>query len=421
MPPAILTGTSVKRESTKLRVAVLFERLGPYHHARLKSAGRRLRATAVEFSNVDLTYAWDPVEGAEGFDRLTLFSGSAAGDLSAKQIIHRVNEALDQLRPQAVAIPGWNDCWSLAALSWCQKHATPAVMMSETTAWDDDRKWWKEAIKRRVVRLCSAGLVGGEAHAEYLGQLGMDRRKIFLGYDVVDNDHFAGGAAKARSEAPAARKRYELPEKYFLASARFIEKKNLIRLVEAYARYRQSAEKSRNENQKSDIWDLVLVGDGALKSTILALRASLRLDNFVHLPGFRQYDELPAHYGLAGVFIHSSTTEQWGLVVNEAMAAGLPVLVSDRCGCAADLVQAGRNGFTFDPHQPELLSDLMARVSADHFPLAEFGSASREIIAKFGAAAFGEGLAGAVESALRKPAPKAGLTEGLLLRMLMAR
>ena len=84
----------------------------------------------------------------------------------------------------------------------------------------------------------------------------------------------------------------------------------------------------------------------------------------VILAGFKQYDELPAYYGLASAFVHASTTEQWGLVVNEAMASGLPVLVSDRCGCAPDLVEDGVNGFTFDPYDVEALAGLMQRVAA---------------------------------------------------------
>ena len=78
-------------------------------------------------------------------------------------------------------------------------------------------------------------------------------------------------------------------------------------------------------------------------------RSALGLDNDVIFPGFIQYDELPAYYGLAKAFIHASTVEQWGLVVNEALAAGLPVLVSERCGCAPDLVREGRERLHLRP------------------------------------------------------------------------
>jgi glycosyltransferase involved in cell wall biosynthesis len=100
--------------------------------------------------------------------------------------------------------------------------------------------------------------------------------------------------------------------------------------------------------------------------------------------GFLQYDELPAYYGLAGAFVHGSHTEQWGLVVNEAMAVGLPVLVSRRCGCAYDLVQEGVNGFPFDPHDVDQLAHLLLRVAGDSAEATRLGAASRQIIRNWG-------------------------------------
>ncbi len=77
------------------------------------------------------------------------------------------------------------------------------------------------------------------------------------------------------------------------------------------------------------------------------------------LPGFKPYDELPVYYALANAFVHASTSEQWGLVVNEAIATGLPVIVSNRCGCAPELVNG--NGFTFDPTNEDELTDAAVR------------------------------------------------------------
>ena len=122
------------------------------------------------------------------------------------------------------------------------------------------------------------------------------------------------------------------------------------------------------------------------------------------LAGFRQYDELPAWYGLASAFVHASTTEQWGLVVNEAMASGLPVLVSNRCGCAPDLVEDGVNGFTFDPYDVEALAGLMQRVAAmTDERRAAMGRAGQRIIAEWGPERFAEGLMQAVEARMRRP------------------
>ena len=142
----------------------------------------------------------------------------------------------------------------------------------------------------------------------------------------------------------------------------------------------------------------------------------------VVLPGFRQYDELPAFYGLAGAFVHASTTEQWGLVVNEAMAAGLPVIVSGRCGCAPDLVRNGVNGFTFDPEDVEELAGLMQRMAAmrDGQRVA-MARAGQRIIADWGPQRFADGLLQAVRAALRRLPPQASRSDQALLWALARR
>jgi 1,2-diacylglycerol 3-alpha-glucosyltransferase len=380
-------------------VAVLFHRLGPYHHARLAATAAKLKVTAVEMSNVDSTYAWDLVSGADDFDRVTLFSTEAVEDVPTDRVVEQVGKTLKRIQPDAVTIPGWHDRCSLAALLWCVKEGVPVVIMSDSTAWDEKRRWWKEWVKSRVLGLCAAGLVAGSAHAAYLEQLGLDGRAIFLGYDVVDNNYFAKKADESRKKKPEYRNRYHLPENYFLASARFVEKKNLIGLLQAYAQYRQLAASGQNGAKNAAIWDLVLVGDGPIKSELCYQITNLGLQDSVLLPGFKQYEELPAYYGLAKAFILASTTDQWGLVVNEAMAAGLPVLVSNRCGCAASLVQNGVNGFTFDPCNISQLSQLMLKISADDFLLSELGDASREIIKNWSCEKFAESLAAACQNA----------------------
>jgi len=128
--------------------------------------------------------------------------------------------------------------------------------------------------------------------------------RIFTGYDVVDNNYFCERASQIRNSrlrpgyggqaASEIRNLYGLPENYFLASARFIEKKNLPRLIRAYAEYREKPELTG-----SAPWDLVLLGDGPLRETLNSQLSTLNLHANVHLPGFKRYDELPVYYALA--------------------------------------------------------------------------------------------------------------------------
>jgi glycosyltransferase involved in cell wall biosynthesis len=263
----------------------------------------------------------------------------------------------------------------------------------------------------------------------------MPRERIFTGYDVVDNHYFARRAAEIRNlnppQADEIRKKYCLPENYFLASARFIPKKNLPRLIRAYAEYRELCRASVSDAERSEAagnppsprlrrtgapWDLVLLGDGPLRQTLNTQLSTLNLQAHVHLPGFKQYDELPIYYAFAKAFVHASTTEQWGLVVNEAVASGLPVIVSDRCGCMPELVNG--NGFTFDPFdEQKLVERLLQMASLSDDERKSLSDASYRISANVAPEHFGEGLEQAARLALNQPR-KGSLLGRTLVRLL---
>lgn len=393
-------------------VAVLWPRFGPYHLARLAAAARLLTQgkctlVGIEVARKDPTYAWDVAEGADGFDRLTLFPSADYGALSPKDIRQRTREALERMTPAAVAVNGWALPEAGAALRWCGSTGTPAIVMSASNEHDQPRQAAKEWLKGQVVRAYDAALVGGSCQRDYLIKLGMPPSRIFVGYDAVDNAYFQSRTPKTKSEVDATRGLHGLPDAYFLACSRFVPKKNLHTLLKAYAAYRDSA---------STPWDLVLCGSGELEDELKGLARALNLRG-IHWPGFVQYADLPIYYALASAFILPSTTEQWGLVVNEAMATGLPVLVSERAGAGYDLVEEGGNGFLFDPYDVGGVADAMLRMSL--LPDAKrqvMGHRSQEIIAQWGPDRFAEGLWSAVQAVPRRVKPR--LVSRLALRAL---
>lgn len=396
-----------------IEIAVLFHRLGPYHHARLYALAARRALRVIEFSTVDNTYAWDTVDAKTQYPVASLFTDSDVNDKPVSDLTHKMQRVLDEWQPRVVAIPGWSSPAALVALAWCARTGTPAILLSDSTVHDEPRARWKEWVKSRIVLLYSSALVAGAPHVEYAAMLGMRRAGIFTGYDVVDNTHFQCGADAARAQEKVERTRLGLPENYFLASNRFIEKKNLPRLLEAYARYAAQA--------GEEAWHLVMLGDGPLKPILSAQAAAMGLTGLVHFPGFKQYEELPIFYGLASAFVHASSSEQWGLVVNEAMASGLPVLVSKRCGCAPDLVKSGMNGFTFDPFDVEDIAGRMLQITQRDCDLAPMGHASREIIRNWTPETFATNLVRAAEVAIATPPPHAGWLDRALLWALMRR
>jgi glycosyltransferase involved in cell wall biosynthesis len=366
----------------------------------------------IEFSSADQVYSWGLAEGG-GFPRLTLFEDSDVATKFPAEVAQRLYMALEKVGPDVVAVPGWSEPGALIAISWCLGSGVPIIMMSDSTVIDAPRRAWGEWAKRRILRLCGAALVAGTPHAAYLTGLGVGPERIFLGYDVVDNEHFANVADSSRLNDSHLRKKYSLPKRYFLASSRFVGKKNLFMLVEAYARYRQDAGDGAR--------GLVILGDGDLRASLVEQISALGLREAVRLPGFMQYDDLPLYYGLAEAFVHASTVEQWGLVVNEAMAAGLPVILSERCGCASDLVEHEGNGYLFDPLDVAGLSNLIGRMAFDGHDREAMGRRSREIIANWNLDRFAHGLGAAARAALTVPRPRASWLDRLLLHVLARR
>lgn len=381
----------------------------PYHEARLRAAAERtaLRLCMVQMTEIDSFRILEQPIQAERFHRRTLFPKTPWSQIDRRDMVRSLNTCLSELRPDVVCINGWSFGGCIAALAWCASHQVPAIMMSESTAIDHPRRWWREAIKRRIVSLCSASLVSGSRHRDYMSELGVSPDSVFTGYGAIDNEHFRAGADAARRAQAQLRASRSLPERYFMACSRFSEKKNLFRLLQAYRQYR--------ERCASPPWSLLIIGEGELKEQLLAVRDQLGLQDQVQFPGPKGYRELPVYYGLASALVHASTTEQWGLVVNEAMAAGLPVIVSERCGCASDLVAHGINGLLFDPYDVDALAEAMIEVADGSADRLAMGRASREIVARWSPERFAESLGSAVEVALGAPPPTRDVIDRLVL------
>ena len=98
------------------------------------------------------------------------------------------------------------------------------------------------------------------------------------------------------------------------------------------------------------------------------------------LAGYKQKEELPLFYALSDVFILPSISEAWGLVVNEAMASGLPIIISDRCGCYPDIVKEGINGYSFNPLNKNELLNIMKNIIEEKYDLEKMGQTSLKII-----------------------------------------
>lgn len=307
----------------------------------------------------------------DGLPITSLFPTADWQSIGKLRLARGVWRKLQELKPSTVLVPGYYTLPGIAAALWAKLHRKRSVLMTETTGHDHARVWWKEFFKRVVMRiLFDYSITGGKAHVRYLRQLGFPQSRIAHCYDVVDNQFYEKETERVRC-IPALRATLQLPPNYFLYVGRLAPEKNIDGLLKAYALYVRSG----------GTWDLVLVGDGPERENLVASSATKGVGNKVHFAGFKKTNESIHYYAFASCFILPSSREPWGLVANEAMASGLPILISNRCGCAEDLVIAGENGFTFNPADGQELSTRMISIGRlDASALAAMGRRSREII-----------------------------------------
>lgn len=370
-------------------LALIFSNCGPYHLARLDGLHKYCtqigwHAVGIELSRFEKEYPWRAEIKGLNFPVIPVIANQPTEQVKFSYLLLQLHSVLSQVNPDVLAISGYANPAMLSALVWCLWHGRPAILLSESKEDDVTRSWWQETFKTQIVKRYKAALVGGQPHKRYLMKLGMAPEAIFLGYDVVGNEVLHPDKIRYLPQA--------VDKPYFLSINRFIPKKNLFFILSSYAAYRHAA--------GTNAWNLVLCGNGELRPQIEQHITELDIQNFVHLPGFLQQDKLLPYFAHASCFVHASIQEQWGLVVNEAMAAALPVLVSNRCGCFEDLVVEGVNGFGFDPENPQQLTDLMLKMSSGEIDLKEMGQAALKHIQKYSPDYFAQGLMQAVEYAL---------------------
>lgn len=232
-------------------------------------------------------------------------------------------------RPDLLVVGGYAVFAEQAALLLAPLLRIPFLLHSETHAVKQRRHSLtaaKRAILPRVLRHAAGALAVGTAAADYLAQHGIphDRTRIFP--NTVDVDAYRTAAEAARNRAETVRARLGLPEHYVLFAGRLVEAKGLPELLSAHERLGDAAP------------PLVVAGTGALAAELAGRPRVFPI-------GFRDRDELVELYALADRCVVPSRDEPWGVVVNEALACGCPVVATDAVGAARDLVRDGVDGW----------------------------------------------------------------------------
>jgi glycosyltransferase involved in cell wall biosynthesis len=341
--------------------------LGPAHIERIRALDcvGGLRCRGVQLASREATRAFELGAGNE--ELFTTLLPGVYERLPRLAILRAARKHILECRPAAIIIDAPADPvqWALGQVA--RRAGAAACTRWAATWWDHPRKRWKEIAKGFVYRGWDAYLVTGERGVEYLRTFGVPQDRIF----VCGNPVAALPIEKARIAAGS-----RIREASFLFVGRFLRLKNLERFASAYRRYREAG----------GSWSLQLVGFGESEP---AVREALSGERLAVFHGHLQQSELIELYLRCGCLVLPSYSENWGLVVSEAMHAGMPVLVSTRSGCYPELVHDGENGFGLDAYDEHQMAMMLARFSA--LPAGErdrMGSRSLAIIEPHSAAAW---------------------------------
>jgi len=279
---------------------------------------------------------------------------------------------------------------NLIALAAARSVGMPVLMRCETHL-GLPRGGMKRALRGPLLRAlysqCDRFLAIGSMNRDFYLAMGCDPRRIFSVPYSVDNDRFIRSAAMTAQERAEARRTLGVFDNrpIVLYASKFQQRKHPDDLVRA----------CRRLSQEGVSFHLVMVGSGEMDSNLRALVEELAMPD-AHFVGFVNQSALPKVYAACDVFVLPSEAEPWGLVVNEAMCAGLPIVAARGVGSAADLVLPGENGAIFDARDIDGLAACLRPILQDDVLRRRMSAQSLDVISRWGYAECAAGLRAAL-------------------------
>lgn len=303
--------------------------------------------------------------------------------------------ALIRKRFDLVLAFGYFDPACQMAALFCKATGTPFMLWSGSTLFENKRlRRYTDVLKKLVIRAASGYVAYGTRARDYLISLGASADRIWISTNTVDVREFHAQSQMCRMNRVAMRRSLGLTasQPVILFVGRLVEIKGVQFLLDALPLIQEEIPDAA----------LVLAGDGAHEPELRRIVSERKLNPVVFL-GNRPLEALPATYALADVLVLPTYTgEVWGLVVNEAMAAELPVVATSLCGAAADLILPGENGYIVPPQDPRALSQSLISIVTARTTAVQMGKRSWEIIQRYDLAAGAAAAKRAIVATLRR-------------------
>ncbi len=280
-------------------------------------------------------------QSVTGKDSLPLPSGAIVCSGNNKTRKKQIKDIFRAFQPDFAVINGYVGTEQVCAIRYCQKHKIPYAIESDTPLHIPSSKI-KAFLKKQYLKTLlhsknCYGFAGGSLQKENFLYYGIPENRCFIMPMSISADRLL----KENEHLPTKeqiKEKYALGgKKVFLFVGRLTEVKNVALLIQSFAELKKLRE---------DV-ALCIVGNGELREELKALAKSLTCED-VYFFGYVGFPQNVEFYKMADVFVLPSLHEPWGLVVNEAMTLGLPVIVSSKVGCRQDLIKQGKNGFIFE-------------------------------------------------------------------------
>jgi glycosyltransferase involved in cell wall biosynthesis len=363
-----------------VRILFVIGNLGDYHVPRYEAlldlaSMRGDDVYLVEIFGKSSVYTFPQDRRAQFFERehprsVTLINDATDAGGHWVKVAVGLSDAVRQFDPQVVVTLGYHTSYSmwLCFLKLLFRRFS-LIYMSDSKADDGKRYRAKEWLKRTIVRQFDGALVAGERHRAYAHSLGIPPARSRVGFDVIDVEYFSQRSELARNSGSDIRAKFGLPPRYCVCVSRFVPRKNVDVVIEAYF---QSGLYKAGQS-------LVLIGQGPCRDRLLQQVAQRGLNAHVVILDSIKNLDMPAVYALAEFAVLASKFDQWGLCINEAFAAGCPAIVTRTCGVAGELVTDGINGFIVQPGDVQTLADRMKLLGSDLRLRGRFAEKARSV------------------------------------------
>jgi len=333
-------------------IAFVWDNFGPMHVDRVDAVadhftGRR-EVIGIEICGESDVYSWVPERGSK-FRKITLFTDKQLSTINSIDGAGKIVSACLREKASDIFLCHYDHPAVLIA-ALCLRVLGRRVYAMGCSKFDDyQRTLWREVAKSLFFLPYKGGLSSGTRARDYMRFLGLPQKSIATEYNTVSIDRIRRLAAL--EPAPGGT---PFEDRHFTIVARFVPKKNISTAIEAYSHYVASVEKPHA---------LHLCGSGPLENELRAQVERLGLSSQIHFRGFLQTTEIARTFGSTLALLLPSREEQFGNVVIEAQALGIPVILSDNCGARDILVRSGVNGFVVEPDSAKGLSFFMQQIS----------------------------------------------------------